>query len=1796
MKATFFLQRIMASNSLIWGYTSWLFNRTPRRFLKITLLLMALLFCGNVGAETAIYDWTTQSGTSGNIDENISFTTEKNSSQNVPAYNDEGELRLYFANNGNGCSITLHTSNNAIITDVAIKASSQSYTPTVKYNIDGGSDIEASLSGITYSISNISAIQTLKIRNANTSSKQWRIKSITVTYTLPTPTESYTVTFNSGTGACETISLTESNPGAGVTLPTATSPCPSDWTFAGWSTTEITTETATAPQLYAEGSTYHPKANETLYAVYKKQDGEQGDEFALSISYKGITYYMGKRKDSKTFIEAVTSINDAAYFGLEATDGGYYVYYMDDSEKTYIGGNGNSTDLVFNAVPTTVWNVSENESTIVLGLGSRFLTLNTNTKDRFSTYLESYPHELTRNYESIIYYNTSPNCAITVSTPTFSPESGTYYVTQNVAISCATPNTYIYYTMDGTNPLESATAVVYTGSSIVVDRSVTLKAVAMDDNLDFSDIATATYVIKPNTPTFSLESGTYYGSQSVDIICATEDVSIYYTTNGDEPSSSSTLYTGTLTIASTTTLKAVAIKNGESSEVSSVTYTIEMPQLQAPLATDATDITNTSFTANWEAVTNATSYVVNVWTENTQGFGVKNSSFEDGLQNWDVETGYSLSTEKAHSGNQSLAFIVTATKELRQTIENLTPGEEITLSYWYYLNTNSSGNGLRFWCSWVGHENNSTLQPTTYSNKKGAWTQTIITTTVPEGATALNLEIRVYTGAKGYIDDIIVTQTNTTSNAPIPDSPFTVSSGTSLNVTGLSPDTKYCYNVVAKADGYLDSNVSNTICTTTSNTSCVLATPIVTATPTTSTIYLQWSPVDGATSYIVSLNAETPLTVTGTSYTFTSLTPSTSYNWSVAASSDECTGIAATGATETLEQPTVAGVEIVEVDTNGLKLDFHEQDAIASVVIDNEVTISEGERPIADDIFFSKYFEAASTAKLLAIYNGTKDKISLTDLEIRHRDDAENALQLAGFGATEPNYIMPNEEIIIYNKAYLNKEEIDEINSCAEQQENFGEWKPSNENANHAVLNFSGKGTITLLRNNSVIDIIGAFDDESRTTVKEGNTLTPWAGERNVSEMGFYCSGGDNIKTEEIEDNYGLSTNLCLLVRRNHVKSGVEAVEKNIGNFHTLCDEWGGFHIEGNTSSDRYPTTCEGFGYVGGFDYQGYYTQYVQLQTTEFDSLTQNADGTYTLPIPSLHKYSCTNIKLKTLDANGEVLETIIYKVPIIVNQDVTTAAEAFFHFEGDTCKNCDVVIRDEATLTTEAAGKTEFRNVEVYPQATLAVPESESLTVHSLRMRSNAVEDQMPYANIVGTLNNQTNMLYYDMRINNSAYRFFALPDTIKVGSIKFSNGMPAVSGTDFLVMYYDGEQRTTNGGLQSNWKPLSADSSIWAGNGYNIATAKAKMQELRFELEYDKVMGPDTKQVHVYDYGMNDYREGAIKPNNVGWNLVGNPYLYIYENGTGDGLVYGKLEIADDGYIWNDTEHLRYITYFNDEGRTYLQDKVGRRLRPFKCFFVQVGDPANEEKGLMYVTFNKYKAHNPDRQMVLAQRTPEPSEEQYVAVQLALGDKTDKMGITIDNAYTTEYEIGRDLEKMMNYGTLPHVYAYVNNSQKLAFNAVPEWAAQSVVAGAYFPEAGEYTISLDPNDRPTNRVMAVWLTDMINNVTTNLLLGDYSFYAQRAEQKNCFMIAVELAPEISTSTLVSSADGVYAYTQQRQMTICGLAENSVVSVYDALGHLVIQRNTSDASLTEQLPAAGMYLVKVVNAQQKATLKLLAY
>lgn len=78
------------------------------------------------------------------------------------------------------------------------------------------------------------------------------------------------------------------------------------------------------------------------------------------------------------------------------------------------------------------------------------------------------------------------------------------------------------------------------------------------------------------TPTFSPAGGIYASAQSVTIATATAGAAIRYTTDGSTPSATNgALYTGPVTVASSTTLKAVAIASGMAdSAVASATYTI----------------------------------------------------------------------------------------------------------------------------------------------------------------------------------------------------------------------------------------------------------------------------------------------------------------------------------------------------------------------------------------------------------------------------------------------------------------------------------------------------------------------------------------------------------------------------------------------------------------------------------------------------------------------------------------------------------------------------------------------------------------------------------------------------------------------------------------------------------------------------------------------------------------------------------------------------------------------------------------------------------------------------------------------------------------------------------------------------------------------------------------------------------------------------------------------------------------------------------------------------------------------
>lgn len=77
------------------------------------------------------------------------------------------------------------------------------------------------------------------------------------------------------------------------------------------------------------------------------------------------------------------------------------------------------------------------------------------------------------------------------------------------------------------------------------------------------------------TPTFSPAGGTYSATQNVSISTTTAGASILYTTDGSTPTASSTPYTVPIAVASSRTIKAIAIKSGmTNSAVATAAYTI----------------------------------------------------------------------------------------------------------------------------------------------------------------------------------------------------------------------------------------------------------------------------------------------------------------------------------------------------------------------------------------------------------------------------------------------------------------------------------------------------------------------------------------------------------------------------------------------------------------------------------------------------------------------------------------------------------------------------------------------------------------------------------------------------------------------------------------------------------------------------------------------------------------------------------------------------------------------------------------------------------------------------------------------------------------------------------------------------------------------------------------------------------------------------------------------------------------------------------------------------------------------
>lgn len=223
-----------------------------------------------------------------------------------------------------------------------------------------------------------------------------------------------------------------------------------------------------------------------------------------------------------------------------------------------------------------------------------------------SVFNEAYPFVITQKTHikamaakdgvksSVVTFDFNPLEQLNMPQPTI--ESGSVVSRGTVLGIKAAEGATVYYTMDGSDPTDSANAAVMSGSTLLLNGDpgdlITIKAYAVAADKSRSEVGTFTYQFSQNNNgiSASIESGSLvsYGTK-VNLMSDITGADIYYTTDGSSPvekGRKGTTVEINGTPGSSYTIKAVAVVNGVPGTVTTFIYRIkEKPA--APIASPA---------------------------------------------------------------------------------------------------------------------------------------------------------------------------------------------------------------------------------------------------------------------------------------------------------------------------------------------------------------------------------------------------------------------------------------------------------------------------------------------------------------------------------------------------------------------------------------------------------------------------------------------------------------------------------------------------------------------------------------------------------------------------------------------------------------------------------------------------------------------------------------------------------------------------------------------------------------------------------------------------------------------------------------------------------------------------------------------------------------------------------------------------------------------------------------------------------------------------------------------------------
>ncbi len=586
------------------------------------------------------------------------------------------------------------------------------------------------------------------------------------------------------------------------------------------------------------------------------------------------------------------------------------------------------------------------------------------------------------------------------------------------------------------------------------------------------------------------------------------------------------------------------------------------------------------------------------------------------------------------------------------------------------------------------------------------------------------------------------------------------------------------------------------------------------------------------------------------------------------------------------------------------------------------------------------------------------------------------------------------------------------------------------------------------------------------------------------NQWGFYASGVDTIRlipaiSANVREAYFIEYGQHGgIIEVDKIGMGADYVKAKLNGNESLLTELNQTLTSVLDGSTKYNYTVN-FGNVINFaaaDAVG------KILTLEWYDGLENMVGVTTIELP---KIIASNGDMKSIEGN----DTPWSKWEVHVLPGVTLEANA------GSFSSSDVTIKQ----------------LEIYPGAKVNVSTG-TLNVTDLMLRngwSRAGEKSYGAGKMVidGSANLTHTNAYMDLYIDNDQYYPLAVPFPVTVGDIKYVySTRPFTVGPtgEIRLRYYDGAGRAAGNPL--NWKFYGATDCLGVpvtlepSKGYAIAvkrpTGKA-FSVIRLPLTFVDAWTTGGEHGSVEIEGMtytkntvhvNAYGNAMTKEANKGWNLIGNPYMGVFNGNDEENFSGHLLAVKDKDNPVGDK--IRYVTMPNTSFTDYTQVNVTEaNMQPYSSFLIQ----AKEDCDLVFNT-SKIK---PSLAPAQFRATPIRMSEQEAYIRLSNENGSDQMGLIIGEDYTAEYETNADLAKM--HGELNTLKTYmVYDETDMAYVAINEELAKEwIPVSVRIPADGEYTFSLR-NISVINELEGIYLNDSYTNAVINLIEQDYTFIAE--------------------------------------------------------------------------------------------------